>query len=440
MYIKKNLILFTFIITTFFCMCFLLCNVTLKSNLNNIPNLLIFIFSLLIFIASLFSIVGTGLQTYNLFAFTFFLFLCLNTFNLSLLQIEKTFMDIYYYFFGSVVFILCLYLGEKVLLNKNKKIKIKVKGFFEPNKMVVILLILYFLIQFIIYTKVGFAFLSMENNLRFLDRSAYRIQGLSGIVSIVKWILLMFIPVIKRKRKLLVIISLIVFDGILSVSRGDISRVILYLIILWISNLWTNKKTINKKEMIKKSLIGLAFIILFLIIFSILGNIRQGIGDYSFSITKLSQGRVNSDIVNWLYTYTSINFDVLLKYKNFIPINFAVQLFLPLFRLFGQNNLVDHYLSIADNISISGFNACTFIGTAIVDFGALYFVELGIMGLSIGIFMRLIKNSTRFIGIKNFVYLMISLLIFGNYIFSPNYFYSILGAYVLLCLCKTKER
>lgn len=353
----------------------------------------------------------------------------LNTFNLSLLQTPKTFVDFYYYFIGSISFGLCLVVGERVLNHKLKRVEIF--SVFNANFVATAILIVYILLFLYSFSKTGIRFLA--NDLSSLSSYKYVIPGISGLLSILLVVLLMYIPCVCIPLKVIISISVLFFSGLCNMKRGDIMRILLFLLLYVIL-------LVGKRLFTMKYLTFTGICLIFLVIgFTVIGDYRQnsrsGGAAGMPTITDISEGKLDSDVFNWIYTYTSINFDVLKLHYDVPVSNYPDMAVIPIRRVFGDSDWILEYTSKAGTGSLRGFNASTFISFSIHDFGVLYFVELFVMGILIS-FVSRFALELRFTGIYVFMLMLILISVMGNYFVVQSYFFAFCVAFILMWFTK----
>lgn len=427
--ISCNFLVFCLVSSILIIVVYSISSIGLSSIYSNIPNFLIFIFALFLLYVNLYSIKQKGIELHNIFGSVYFAVLLLNTLNLSKSQFPKEYIDIYFYFIGALFFILFLYLGDNV---KFKRISNTHVSFINVNKCIWIFWCIYLVLKIVIWRKVGYALLTVENT-RYINGSDFTVSGVSGISFVIMWMLLMLFPnYYNKKIKSIIIISFIIFESILNVNRGNIIRIFLYLAFLFLLERKVSHKVIDKKTII---MLSITCFLIFLA-FSVFGNYRQTSGGNFFSVKLFLNGRVDNDILNWIYAYTAINFDVLKLYYNVSPLYIPTQIMMPFIRLINNYINIESYYSYFSNIGIGGMNASTFLSDTIRDFGMLYFIELIPMAFIIGIISNFGKKKKKFIGIRAFLFMNISVMIFGNYLFSPSYFFSLIAGIMINLVVK----
>lgn len=396
-------------------------------NKYNIINFLIFFLSLFICIISLNDIRKNQLKIYNSFLFIFYVLLLWNTFGASGLQLKKDISDLYYYFVGPLIFSFFLFLGDKlkiplVKINEQQK-EARIK------KLVIILLTLYILINLYLFTQVGFRLFS-GTLIRYTHLSAYTIPGITGLNVTLMWALLMMVPHVNKKLAFVIAITTIMFSGFLHLKRGNIVRVIFFLIVYFF---YKNKDKIFKR----KNILIISFIMLISVIsFGYLGEIRQHDENDPFDIKELVQSNYDNKIVNWIYAYTAFNFDVLKLHIDKPPTYQPFTISLPLMSYMRRYDLIYEYEE-SRSIYLGISNASTFLTGFMQDFGALYILELIIFSMVVCILI-IISRIIKYSGLYIFLQMLIILCFFSNYLVNPAFFTSMLFSIFLYSLCIIK--
>lgn len=437
MKVRKNVILFSSIMTVIFILMFFIFNSSFENGQISFLNRFTLIMSLFLVMIGLNSMTKKGINTYNAFLCTFYIFLAINTFNISSLQTKKSIEDVYYYFVGSLMFVLLLYWGENKVL-KNGKIKSNL-AFLSPECVVIILLAFYYFLFGYIFIKTGIRLFS--GNYLSTGTSAFVLPGISGLVYLLMWILLMYVPHVSVKLQLLIYVSTVVLSGICMVKRGDIMRITLFFILYYVYRL--RNKIFSRKVLTR--LVFLAFI--FLLGFISLGNIRSMLrngGEGSISdgskINSFLESNIDVGNLAWIYSYSAINFDVLKLYTSQEPEYSLRTIFLPITRIVdGSQGVVDYdtRVTVEQSKGLHGFNAATFMSNFITDLGLFYFIEIFILGIIIGLIIMFSK-SNELIGIYVFNLMNVVMAVFGNYFTNPNYVFAMIGAAVALTFTRRK--
>jgi hypothetical protein len=246
-------------------------------------------------------------------------------------QFVKNYVSLYYIFPGVFVLGWIFYLAELgatcVRVEHNRV------AVLNPNILGTIILLLYVVLNGIIFMKKGIPLLSPTRDSNTGDM--FSIPGISGFLGMLKWTLLMLIPYMCRFMKVTVAGIVMLFAGVLMFKRGDIMRIAFFiaLYILFI---------LGKRLFTAKYIGGLLVAgIIGVMTFSALGNIRESNDDYKFNINMIAHSRINSEEINWLYTYSSINYDVLLLYPQTEPLFTPIETIGPALRLVGMQSLYE---------------------------------------------------------------------------------------------------
>ena len=400
------------------------CSEVLLGVTFNCINVVIVILSTLITCLAAISIKVQGVFLYNAFLCSFFGVLIFNNFNISALQMEKTITDIYYYFFGPLVFAEILYLFER------KKIKYYFSGFqLNPNFLGGVIAGLCIIFYLRVFSMTGIR--AFGNEWLSSQSSNYVIQGSSGMSNLFMWLCLMMVPVVNKKLKIILII-IPVFCAFLSASRGDIMRIALYLLMMWMA--FAGKKIATRRN-IRKFMIIVAIILVF---FSAYGNYRQEKRGWNSTIGYMLQSKVDNDLINWAYAYSAINFDVLKLYTSSEPTMEIELLYTPIMRITEGADAVENYYNSMYISGLHGFNAATFLSYFIKETGYFYFFQVAILAIIIGI-MDKICLSINFKGGHIFLLMLTTLNVFGNYYLIVSLLYSLIAGMILYFISDIKK-
>nr|WP_169717682.1 hypothetical protein [Sporomusa silvacetica] len=252
---------------------------------------------------------------------------------------------------------------------------------------------------------------------------------MSGALAIIKWILLMMIPYVTKSLRYAIVISLILFSGVMQFNRGDIFRISIFLALFYMIN--REKKLITKKNLI----ILFTVTALGITSFAWIGEFRQSDELNTFDIGYLMESRVDNIAFNWLYSYSAINFDVLKLVTEAEDQNFPYTVFSLFIYYFGDREFIEGLEKDRASFSLSGLNASTFLSPFVQDMGAYYIIELIVFGALMSLFIIFIK-AQRLTGVYLFIMLLITLTISGNYLIVPNFVVAILLATFLGMLIK----
>ncbi|PMH28906.1 hypothetical protein BCU71_19395 [Vibrio lentus] len=391
-----------------------------SDNYFNPINVFLYMLSGVLLLWALTSVCIDNINGVNIFVAFYFGSMFFNTLNLSEKQHYRELIDIYYFILAPLILIFFVHWAERVKVN-TKSFYIGFK--FEVNKLYLLILAIYVFLKLYIGFKVGFRIMDYGDVTMIPSGDKYTIPGVSGVSAVLQWTLLVLVPFVKKRYSALAVVCIIVLSGILHVKRGDIMRVMLFLSIYSISKYLSSNK-------ISVSFLLKCFSLLFLILltFTIFGQYRLAArgGDASVILTYLGS-RVDSVLVAWIYSYFSFNFEVLKLYFDVEPIyNFA--------------HILSPFLSFEEapgvgGVTISGFNAATFIAPIILDFGVFYPIEL----IFYSFFISLSIVSFRvlgFSGARYFIYTMLALMIFGDYFYERSIILSIVFFMLLVPFIK----
>jgi len=244
----------------------------------------------------------------------------------------------------------------------------------------------------------------------------YTVPGISGLSALVQWLLVIFLPYVKKRYSVLAVISIIVLSGIMNVKRGDIMRVSVFILFYF-----TLIKIRHSQFNFSIFFHLFALIATILAVFIIFGEYRtesRG-GEAGLIVTYLGS-RVDSVFISWIYSYFALNFEVL-KLNYCIPADYAS---FHLHEIFGANLSRE---ALAMQTSISGFNASTFIGPFVLDYGIFYPLEIIPFAVIAGAFIYTSKKL-NFTGLYIFMLMLMALMIFGDYLISRSMLMSMMLA------------
>lgn len=432
MWVNKKVVFSLITINIILSSAFLICNSIFKNGQITYANQLIFIFSLLFLDIGVFFLYMKGLSNVSVFMIIYWGALSINTLHLSGAQSNKNFDDFYYFVIGGVTFSALLYFGEYIL--NLKKIKIAKK--ISAKNISTFLLVCYIVMNLILFKKTGIrVFTGMIHS---SQTERFIVPGISGIITMLMWILLMLIPFVSKRKTIIIFCVTILFNGVLMFKRGDIIRILLFGILYY---LFMHKNEILRGKIVKK--IIFLFISVF-IVFSSMGNLRTKLraAGSEVNATEAINASLDSNInlreFGWLVGYTIINFDVLKLYYNDDPAYKMDSVGLPVARLLGGNSKVNAFMNRRTdemNRGIHGFNAAPFQSNYIYDFGMFFFLELVVLGTLISIFISITKVY-HLTGAYIFILLMTVLTIFGDYYTLPNYVFALATGIILTMFIK----
>lgn len=391
---------------------FLICNFFLTNGDFSLENILISGLSLVISLYS-FNKIGSKITASNVFLFFFYIGLALNGLNLSTLQKPKELIDIYFFFFGPLIFYLVLFVVEKI---KFKKITITEK-IIDGKYIAIVLFFLYVVLRMLVFKKTGIKLL--DRNFSMQDNDAYSVGGITGLCSTLMLSSLMLMDGCGKLYRIIVISISILFECFFMVSRGQIIKIGTFIFIyLILSNINKIDKTENKKKNRKTLLIYFLLVIIVILIFVLFGELRQSMrSNGEYSIVKVTGLKINSVPLAWLYSYYPLNYEVLRLYylNGIVQKGFPSTILMPVVRLiFNNPELYKSLMLSVTTVKLNGFNAATFLSNYISDLGFWYFIELSILALYIGLIEK-ISIVYKSIGLQSFVLMMVILYVFGDY-------------------------
>ena len=416
------------IITAFFVIFigFIIISFGIRHSRNDYYNIITFFFSVFLFLYGLTHFLKNGLQISNAFLISFYFFLALNCFNVSLLQKPKTLTDIYFYFFGPLMFYLIINYLEKATI-KLKYVNIKLSYELVCKGFLIMFIALY---GYIFKTK-GIRFFS--NTLKSEQQSLYVVSGISGLIDVLAWLLLMLSFSTKKKvLKILMILCPILFT-FFSASRTLTMRMLIFMgCYVFYSK---GKKAANSKSIFRAMFFGVGVIVGF----GVWGNYREKVSGFmTISISAALQSVSNNTIFDWLYAYSAFNYDVIKQVvieKNF-PFRFRA-LLRPILRVVGGSSAIGQYNKIVSSEvgSIKGFNGSTFLLHPIFELKYFYFIELFILAVIVAI-MAKISKTLNFRG-GYVYYIMASVMtVFGEYYLDINGFYAVVMGIIICYLIR----
>tara|TARA_B110000211_G_C14050547_1_gene540997 strand:- start:768 stop:1976 length:1209 start_codon:yes stop_codon:yes gene_type:complete len=277
-------------------------------------------------------------------------------------------------------------------------------------------LIIYIILKIYIINKTGIRVESLIDGNR-IDGKEFVIPGISGLVAILQWSLLILFPFINRKKKVIVFTCILIFS-FLSAKRGDLVRTLLFISVYYYM---LNKNTIKSKNV----LLFFVFIVLFGLGFALLGDLRQTQYDSSFSIVSTLGSYYNSSSLSWLFGYTGINLEVLSRIPISDEARLPMNVIIPFYRSGIDEYEVLAYYNKISQFKISGFNASTFLGPMVYDMGQFFWIELTLF-LSVTCSLIAFSKVCGSIGSEMMILSLIALLPFGNYLLSSQFLFAII--------------
>ena len=391
---------------------------------DNIWNFITYVFSIVLFVYGLWQFLLDGITISNTFLMCFYLFLAVNCFLLSGLQKAKTFLDLYYFFVGPLMFY------EIIKATEKKKLIIS-NGYFkiDYDKLCLYVVALFVLMYIFIFRTKGVRIFS--TTLKSQQADLYVIPGISGWIDVLGWLTLMLSYTVKKKLlRVLMYFTPPIFT-FLNASRTLTMRMVVFLICLFLYK--KGKKVANSKTISRIIVV----IISIIIVFGVWGNYREEVSGYtSKSITTLSDGYIDNDIFNWVYSYSALNYDVLKQ--TIIEESFPMQckrIFAPIIRIIGGSEaILNLQLERASQVgSISGFNGATFMSNPIYEMNVLYWIQLLFLAIIVSFLGRMSK-SVQFYG--GYIYFLMASVMatFGNFYIDVNGIYGVVLG-IIICFC-----
>jgi len=238
-------------------------------------------------------------------------------------------------------------------------------------------------------------------------------------------------PYLSRRKKLLICIFFIVI-AVVNAKRGDLLRLTMFLVVYYSFM----EVRLSKKQILKIIIIS----VLGLQIFVQLGELRQSF-DSSFSVTEQLEFIVDSKSLAWLYGYTAVNFDV---YRLFFTQSYdhsysMMMQFLPFLNIAGFQDLVVVYDKVFSDFSLNGFSAATFLKEFVYDLGVFYIFEFFVFLVMMAVLYILIVKL-NFLGVYLYFWTFVSFCFFGNYLFVPQLFYTLIFGILLSLLTKNTNK
>lgn len=391
-------------------------------------NIIIFLLSLVILLFTINSIRKKGVRQYSVFYLFFYSSLLLNNCQISELQFKKELIDIYYLFVGPLIFGSILFFFDQYKVKPWKKLLN-----LSPTSIGIILWIFVLILELYIINNVGLRIL-MPGKWLTENATEFVVPGISGIVYVISWILVMFIPDVNKFLKSLFLLNGLVIMGIISVSRGNIIRIVLTYIMIYAIN--KGNRILTRKVL----LVIIATATVVLLGFSVLGELRESVRhNTNIQISDVLQSRINNKVINWYYCYTAINFDVLKAVSYDEVPNYSLScLALPLLRLLGNDEVVK-YLTSRQTYGLNGLNASTFLNDFIADWGLLYFIPIMMLGIFVGLCILLSKCAGT-LGGYAFLMMISSISVMGNYYIVPNLCAAFLGGILIYVFLKPSAK
>ena len=421
------------VIATIFCLPIYISIELILGAQFNIGNLVLVFLLVLIISSAICDMKRRGIRLSNTFAVCFFGVLLLNCLNISRLQEPKTIRDMYYYLFGPSLFYFMLALYEKTSNNNNHLVKI---FGINPDIIGIIMLVLCVVLKSRIFILTGIRLFS--NSWKTAERELFVVPVESGLSDLFMWLSLMLVPMMKKKYLKFFGILIPILFTVLSATREYFIFICIFVSFLWM--LHYGKKLFMKTNICKILIIFIGM----LVIFSVWGNYRQikrGWADPQNAVKELLESNTDNMVINWVYGYTGINFDVLKQ--NYIEKDVSGDyraLLVPMIRILEGSNGVKIYKDTLKIDGINGFNASTFLSLFIKELGVFYFVDVFLLGIIVIVLDKLCCLS-EFQGGKIFLLVMTSLTFYGNYyLIYANLFYSLVAGIILSLFIDTSGK
>lgn len=415
-----------------------LCNDSFKNGDLGISNIICMAVSFCFFVLSIESFRKGNVKCYSVFSLVYFGTLLLNTLNISGYQTAKDIEDVYYFLLGGCIFYIFLYIGEQIRILPFKYCSVVL---LSKETLFRIIISSYLILTAINFLKNGIPILGGAYSPDVLN--IYKEGGISGICMVLSFLSLIIATEMKKNNPYIIYATILIIEGVLKFSRGNIFRILLFLFFVFIFNIVIEK---NYKRYIKYVI---PIILVIILGFGMLGNLRTNMrgentgGSVTLWINSYIDTNVDLGVFAWIYGYTVINFDTVKMVYNQTETESFSTIYTPFFRLVKGTEILkeythDHSLN-ADYIN-SGFskNAMkVFIAPYISDMGMLFWGELSIVGAIYALFVWYAKTR-RHKGLYCYIMMLVSLCVCGNYVFIRTYLYVILGA--LLFFSVTKNR
>lgn len=364
----------------------------------------------------------------SVFIVFYFFGLAMNCLNISALQEPKNLEDVYYFFVGPLIFYLILKNRE----NKSVGFTFKPIMKINPNSLAIVLYAIYCIAELYMFSIIGIRFTSDEWSTA--ESIYYTVPGVSGLVGSISWLLLILLPEVKTKYKILFILTTFT-TAVLMAKRGDAMRIIIYAMMYVL--LMYKEKIFSTKVMLRFCTIILGSII----IFSEWGDYRQlqrG-WDVSKTVGLLLESSVENNAVNWIFGYVGINYDVMKQFYIDKPFTGEMQeIFLPLIRIVGDSTVVKAYYDNMYIYGLNGFNAAPFIAVFIHELGPLYIINVAILAILVSVASN-VCTSLNIKGGNVLLMMTTAMTFFGNYYLNVNIFYSLLISVLLFGLIDIKN-
>lgn len=399
---------------------------------QNIYNIIIFIMCGMIVLWSLKDALKRGFQINTIFGISYFFFMALAQFHISGLQEEKSLYSLYYLFAGSLAFLFVVRLFENQKCPTIRKLSA-----IDADFLALFLFFFSTCLKIIIFLKMG----TRLTNADFASGvgNSYTISGVSGLAEMTMWLSLMCLPNIKRRNKILVFVGSFILFGVFSLSRNNMMMLIVFLTMYFLYS--KGEKILRRPDLIIKMLILIIFVFEVFSMFGVYRQTARGWNNPNETVKKLLMSSTNNSVINWVYSYTSINYDVMLQVmaKAAHPYT-CYGIFLPILRLVGASSAIAAYNDRVFHIhGLNGFNASTFFGPLIFEMGEFYFFGALLLAVQVGIFAYFARMEKT---PGHTIYLMTwaALSVFGNNYTIVIYHFTSIAACILFGLINVKKK
>lgn len=288
-----NLLTIYFITT---CFIFILIFLNIKFNAQFSPLILASVFMLPICLLCL-NDLQKPISLFGELGVLWYLACCMESLKLSSLQSEfSTYASV------AIFFVPFAFLVPAIFMNAKTPVELSIRGKHKYEKIAVILnrivLACSFLFIFILYINGKLPILSVDPNTQFRNLLPNIIQIFFGIFLRVGFMFCLYICFTKKNKTMLPWFEMASYFiiAILLVTRSDIIYYAIMTILFYF--------IFNKRSPLDYAKIIAALIITTLILFSVVGNIRQG---EKFNINKYSSSKIENQTVSWLNSYFAFN-------------------------------------------------------------------------------------------------------------------------------------
>lgn len=412
-----------------FFLCGFACINALLNPLSTAQSLIFGLIVAFIFAHALTSAQKRSIKIDTLFGILFFGSYFLNLMALSRLQVPPTYLDLYFIVFPGLLVYALFNILQGI---KFKTVRVRNIAILDINKVFYLIFFTAICAQAYVSYQTGIRlsfFIGIENY-----RSLHDITvpyGISGISNVLRYSLLILFVYLSGRKKLLICLFFITV-AIINAKRGDLMRLTMFLMVYYsFIELRLSKKQILK--IIIMSIFGLQ-------IFALIGELRQSF-DSTFSITEQLGFIIDSKSLAWLYGYTAINFDV---YRQFFLQSYEhsytmIMQFLPFLNVAGFQDLVVVYDKVFTDFALNGFSAATFLKEFVYDFGGFFIFEFFVfLAMLAAIYILIVKFN--FLGVYLYFWTFISFSFFGNYLFVPQIFYTLIFGILLSLFTKNTNK